>query len=132
MGNTFYDSNISDPILNYNWITIEPKAAASAIGDTSGSSSTGGSNNSSSDDSSSSSGGVSSSFGNTSSRAREKNGWINGQYYINGKIYLSKEYINSLSPKQAGQKRNSANASRTYTNDTMQKLLWRSMGQKLK
>ena len=26
IGNTLYDSNISDPILNYDWITITPKA----------------------------------------------------------------------------------------------------------
>lgn len=30
IGNTFYDSNTSDPILNYNNITITPKVAASA------------------------------------------------------------------------------------------------------
>ena len=30
IGNTFYDSNTSDPILNYNNITIMPKVAASA------------------------------------------------------------------------------------------------------
>ena len=29
IGNTLYDSNVSDPILNYNWITIEPKAISS-------------------------------------------------------------------------------------------------------
>ena len=27
IGNTLYDSNISDPVLNYNWITITPQAA---------------------------------------------------------------------------------------------------------
>lgn len=30
IGNTFYDSNTSDPILNYNWITITPKVATSS------------------------------------------------------------------------------------------------------
>lgn len=30
IGNTFYDSNTSDPILNYNWITIVPKIATNA------------------------------------------------------------------------------------------------------
>lgn len=29
IGNTFYDSNTSDPILNYDWITIVPKVATS-------------------------------------------------------------------------------------------------------
>lgn len=30
IGNTFYTSNTSDPVLNYNWITITPKVATSA------------------------------------------------------------------------------------------------------
>ena len=30
IGDTFYDSNTSDPILNYNWITITPKVATSS------------------------------------------------------------------------------------------------------
>ena len=34
IGNTFYDSNISDPILNYDWITIVPKAPVSTTTDT--------------------------------------------------------------------------------------------------
>ena len=29
-GNTLYTSNISDPILNYNWITVQPTAQTSA------------------------------------------------------------------------------------------------------
>lgn len=35
IGNTFYDSNISDPILNYDWITITPKAPTTTTADTS-------------------------------------------------------------------------------------------------
>ena len=31
IGNNLYDSNIADPILNYNWITITPKAPAPNI-----------------------------------------------------------------------------------------------------
>ena len=34
IGNTFYDSNISDPILNYDWITIVPKTPVSTTTDT--------------------------------------------------------------------------------------------------
>ena len=30
IGNTFYDSDTSNPVLNYNNITITPKVAASA------------------------------------------------------------------------------------------------------
>ena len=29
-GNTLYDSNISDPILNYDWITVQPTASTSS------------------------------------------------------------------------------------------------------
>lgn len=34
IGNTYYDSNISDPILNYDWITITPKAPQTNTNDT--------------------------------------------------------------------------------------------------
>lgn len=34
IGNTLYDSNISDPVLNYNWITITPQAATTESTDT--------------------------------------------------------------------------------------------------
>ena len=34
IGNTFYDSNISDPILNYDWITIVPKTPVSTTTNT--------------------------------------------------------------------------------------------------
>ena len=121
---------IHSNVMDYNAITIEPKSTSSSdmstVGGTPGDTAGGTDENS---DSSSSSG-TSSNFGNKSSRSREKNGWINGQYYINGKIYLSKSYINSLSPKQAAAKR--ASGLRTYTSDTLQKLLWRSMGAPLK
>ena len=30
IGNTFYDSNISDPILNYDWITVTPQVATTS------------------------------------------------------------------------------------------------------
>lgn len=31
IGNTYYESNISDPIMNYNWITVVPKAPAPTV-----------------------------------------------------------------------------------------------------
>lgn len=117
---------IHNNVMNYDAITIEPKTAPSsdmsAVGGT-GSSAEGGDAQSGNGGS-----GSNSSFGNTSSRAREKNGWIGGQLYSNGKIVLSKNYINTLSPEQARQKRTGAYANHTYTDDTMQKLLWRSLG----
>ena len=37
IGNTYYDSNLTDAILNYNWISIQPKAqTAEATGTTGG------------------------------------------------------------------------------------------------
>ena len=123
---------LHNQVMDYGAITIEPKSTttsdATAVSGAGGT----GSTSDTSDGSSSGSGSVSSSFGNTSSRAREKNGWINGQYYINGKIYLSKAYINSLTPEQARQKRTGAYSTHVYTDDTMQKLLWRSLGTVLK
>ena len=41
---------------------------------------------------------------------------------------LSKDYINTLTPEQARLLRTSNYASGKYTSDTMQKLLWRSLG----
>ena len=120
-------------VMDYGAITIEPKSTTTSDATVvPGAGATEGTNSTSENNSLSGSGSVSSSFGNTSSRAREKNGWINGQYYINGKIYLSKAYINSLTPEQARQKRTGAYANHTYTDDTMQKLLWRSLGTVLK
>ena len=37
IGNTYYDSNLTDAILNYNWISVQPKAqTAEATGTTGG------------------------------------------------------------------------------------------------
>lgn len=119
-------------VMDYGAITIEPKSASSSEMSNTDSSTGDNGSESSEDGSSNSGGGGSSSFGNTSSRAREKNGWIGGQLYSNGKIVLSKNYINTLSPEQARQKRTGAYANHTYTDDTMQKLLWRSLGIYLK
>lgn len=31
IGNTYYESNISEPIMNYNWITVVPKTSAPTV-----------------------------------------------------------------------------------------------------
>ena len=130
---------IHNNIMDYGAITIQPKSTTSS--DISSSTDTGAgaagastdiTNTDSSTTSNDKSNSTQSVKGTTSSRSREKNGWIGGQYFINGKIYLSKSYINSLSPEQARQKRTQAYRNKTYTDDTMQKLLWRSLGQRLK
>ena len=114
IGNTFYDSDISNPVMNYDWITITPKAPASTdTTATTGSTATGastGDNNS-----------------NTSNST--KNGWIGGQYYINGKIYLYTSYINSLSPSQAEAKY--IQGQNTYTQDTLDRLRSRAAGNRV-
>ena len=71
-----------------------------------------------------------SNFGNTSSRTREKNGWINGQYYIDGKIYLSDAYINSLSPSEAWAKY--VNGQGIYRDATLNRLRARGYWQPIK
>ena len=129
IGNSLYNSDISNPVLNYDWITIEPKSITSenisTVGGVSGSSNP---NNEENQNESNSE--YDSTFGNTSSRAREKNGWINGQYYINGKIYLSKEYLNSLSPSEAWDKYLSGQG--VYTDATLTKLHARAYWQPIK
>lgn len=97
-GNTLYDSNVSDPILNYDWITVQPTVTSTSTDSASSSSLTnGGNSNSESNNSSNSAQPTTSS----SLQKRDLNGWHNGQYYINGLIYLSDSYINSLSPSEA-------------------------------
>ena len=97
-GNTLYDSNVSDPILNYDWITVQPTVTSTSTDSASSSSLTnGGDSNSESNNSSNGAQPTTSS----SLQKRDLNGWHNGQYYINGLIYLSDSYINSLSPSEA-------------------------------
>ena len=111
-------------VMNYDAITIEPKTTTtsdmSSVGGVGGASGDSTTNENNGEEGSSRDGNVSASFGNTSSRARERNGWINGQYYINGKIYLSKEYLNSLSPSEAWDKY--INGQGVYTDATLTKL----------
>ena len=122
IGDRFYNSNTSDPVLNYDWITIEPKAVNNNTSTTGGTGTTGDSNsqNNNQEESSGNSGGSTSSSSNT-----VKNGWYNGQLYENGKIVLYNSYINSLSPKQAKDKAKQTN---TYSKDTLRKLKIRAQG----
>lgn len=121
-------------VMDYGAITIEPKSTTTSTPTTDSSPTNSQNGTSENNNNSNSQSGSSNSSAKTKSslQARDRNGWHNGQYYINGKIYLSKEYINSLSPEQARQKRTGAYANHTYTDDTMQKLLWRSLGSTLR
>lgn len=130
---------IHNSVMDYGAITIQPKSTTSS--DISSSTDTNtnstdlsGTGDSSNNNGSSGGSNVSKTSGRTGGNVSKKttNGWSNGQYFINGKIYLSKSYINTLSPEQARQKRTQAYHNQTYTDDTMKKLLWRSLGQKLK
>ena len=116
-------------VMNYGAITIEPSSTNSSemsvdsMGNTNVSNlsnNTNSSSNSSSGSSSSSSSSSSSKGATKSLQARDRNGWINGQQYINGKIHLSNDYINSLTPSQAWAKY--IRGGNTYTAGTLNKL----------
>ena len=125
IGNTYYSSNIADPVLNYDWITIQPQAATTTSnGTTSGSTSSTDSNTETDTDSSNSSSNSSSSSSNNSSSKR--NGWYNGQLYENGKIHLYPGFINKLSKEQAVQKIKTGK--NTYTAATLNRLKKRALG----
>lgn len=124
IGNTFYDSNISDPILNYDWITIVPKAPSATTDSTSnasGTTTTPGDTNSNNNNNTSSS-------SNSSSIDTNKNGWHNGQLYQHGKIVLYASYINTLSPQEAANKYGQGGV---YTDLTRQLLYRRSKGSRV-
>ena len=63
------------------------------------------------------------------SNNKGRNGWFKGQLYENGKIVLSREYIRTLSQKQALEKYK--NGKKTYTKGTLGLLLRRSTGDML-
>ena len=118
---------IHNSIMDYGAITIQPSSTTTtditlnSTNDTGTSNTNASSDNSSSNSSSSSSSGSSSGSSNKgTSKTGTKNGWIGGQYYINGKIYLSNEYINSLTPSQAWAKY--VKGKDTYTDGTLNKL----------
>ena len=120
IGNVLYDSNISDPVLNYNWITITPKAPPSTTdGTNTGTTNTSGDTNSNNNNNNSSS---------SSSIDTNKNGWHNGQLYQHGKIVLYASYINKLSPQEAANKYGQGGV---YTDLTRQLLYRRSKGNRV-
>ena len=117
-------------VMDYGAITIEPKSttstdiSTSTVGNTNTSdlSNTDGSTNGSTEStkmSGSVGGSVATNTPNPSSRSARGH---------RKPIALSKNYINTLTPEQARQLRTSNYQSGVYTSDTMQKLLWRSMG----
>ena len=128
-GNTLYDSNISDPILNYDWITVEPKPVAtesSTNASTTPTGTTNGTPNSTTGDANSSEG--TSSYEGVRANYNvggNKTGWYDGQLYFNGKIYLNDSYIKSLTPSQAWGKYISGQG--TYTMGTLNRLKARSL-----
>lgn len=118
IGNTYYDSNMSDPILDYNRITITPKAppsdtTAGAAGTANGSTANGSTNGSNAG---------SASQGNSKGTGG-RSGWYGGQLYENGKIVLFDSYINTLPASQAWAK---AQQTSTYTPATIGRLLRRA------
>ena len=125
IGNRFYTSNIADPIMNYDWVTIEPKAPANDTSSIGGA--TGGVGGDNTNNSNNTNGG--NNFDNASARSslqsRDRNGWYGGQLYQNGKIVLYASYINSLPPQQAKAK---SQQTGTYTHDTINKLKIRAQG----
>lgn len=124
IGNTFYDSNLSDPILNYDWITIEPKVTnTNATSSTMGAVGAGATSTNGNGSTNNITGGRATS--SLQSRDKVKNGWYNGQLYENNKIVLYSSYINSLGPAQAKAK---AQQTGTYTPDTLRRLRIRAQG----
>ena len=119
-------------VMDYGAITIQPKSTTTSnISSTStvGSNTSGSSNDSSGDSSQSSD---SSSSRHIPLQKRDWNGWINGQYYINGKIYLSDEYINSLTPTQAWAKYTEGLQTGVYREGTLNRLRARGYWQPIK
>ena len=130
----FLDGDMFDElhnrVMDYGAITVEPKSTSSSdissvstgATDSSGSSPNGTDENGDSQNSSQGGSSSSSSGGKTympTARA------IAGHTAAKA---LSKDYINTLTPEQARLLRTSNYASGKYTSDTMQKLLWRSLG----
>lgn len=110
--------------MNYDWITITPKAPPAEATAT-GAAATG-----------AAAGAANGQNGNTNigwngltltqtASAHPDNGWYGGQLYENGKIVLYSSYINSLGPAQARAK---SQQTGTYTPDTIRRLRIRAQG----
>lgn len=123
-GNMFEE--IHNNVMNYGAITVEPSStntndiSTNNTGDTNVSNLSNTSSNTSSNASSSTSTSNNKAGTTKSSQSKNKNGWINGQLYINGKIHLSNDYLNSLTPSQAWAKY--TRGQNIYTEGTLNKL----------
>ena len=118
IGNTIYNSNVTDAILNYDAITITPTVTSDAntSNDTSNTNSSSDTSNTSDNSNNTTSSPISNVPQPTSRAIAAHN---------KKKIYLNQKYINSLPPQQAAEKAKQTN---TYTNDTLKRLRRRAMG----
>ena len=101
IGNTFYNSNIADPVLNYDMITIEPKDIANANTSSTGGGVSGNSDTSESDDSSAISEDNRLKFNDYQNRLKVKNAKSKRQTVAKSNINLSVNEIKKLSPAMA-------------------------------
>ena len=121
-GNTLYDSNISDPILNYNWITVQPTMPQTTSTISSVSGATGTSNSSSNNTNEEQS---QSSSSSTSSEQNKQDGVGRTKA---GSYYITKDAINRMSMAEAKNKYDYGKAHEPYyTSATMEKLWYRMM-----
>ena len=120
-GNTLYDSNVSDPILNYDWITIEPTPITDTSQSTGGSSTPSGSSTENTEDEASNQ--QSSSSSPSTSFTGIKGSW--GKTSAGG-YYLTQDAINKMSMAEAKRRYEYGKAHEPYyTRATMEKLFWR-------
>ena len=134
----FLDGDMFDElhnrVMDYGAITVEPKSTSSSdissvsTGTTNSSGSSPNETDENGDSQNSSQGGSSSSSSGGKTYMPTA-GAVAGHTAAKA---LSKAYINTLNPEQARLLRTSNYASGKYTSDTMQKLLWRSLGMTLK
>jgi len=121
-GNTLYDSNISDSILNYNWITVEPTSTTNNIQFTT--------NNLTSDNNTTN---TENKNNQQSSNASSSNSSTKGVPGVWGKTsaggyYLTQDAINKMSMDEARRRYEYGKAHEPYyTRATMEKLFWRMM-----
>lgn len=125
-GNTLYDSNVSDPVLNYDWITIQPTATTTSNTSSSTTPLTNGStpNTSNNQDSSSNSNQSNKSTSNNNSSSGVKGVW--GKT-AKGSFYLTQDAINKMSMAEAKRRYEDGKKRNIYTKATMEKLFWRMM-----
>ena len=122
IGNSFYDSDLTSPVMDYGSITITPRAieTASDANMTTVGGTTGDTTNTNGEGGSESSEGSGNGGGGT---VGAPGTW--GQTAA-GSYYLTKEAINRMSPSEAHQRYLDGKNRNIYTSDTMQKLFWRS------